>query len=132
MEKIRPMTDMALSPREQAERLNGMIGSASDQPKYPYGLCISLSHNELEKLGVDYEDWTVGDLFHLHAMAKITSISRRETEGEADCRVEMQIIALAGENEDEENKEYENDEGQAVNIKREMMRKATRSPYQEA
>ncbi len=129
MDKIKPMTDMALSPREQAERMNGMMSPSSDLPKYPYGLCISLSHNELEKLGVDYEDWDVGDLFHLHAMARITSISRTETEGDACCRVEMQIVALAGENEDEENEDYDDKEDKASKVKRQMNRKAYSSPY---
>ena len=84
--------------------------SAKDKPIYPYGLSICLTQNELEKLEVDYSDWQVGDLFHLMAMAKITSISEHETEGGKNCRVEMQIVALSGENEDLEGEESESEE----------------------
>jgi hypothetical protein len=108
MHKLENMVDMARTPRETDESPAESIESS--MPVYPYGLAISFGEDELEKLGVDYSDWSVGDHFHLHALAKITSISERETEGGNCCRVELQIVALSGENEEEENEEYEEKE----------------------
>jgi len=96
MERFPHMVDMARTAPEIQDAITPQV------PTYPYGLSIRLSHEELEKLGVDYSDWAVGDHFHLQAMAKITSISEHENEGGKNCCVEMQIIALAGEDEDTE------------------------------
>ena len=82
--------------------------ATSDADKYPYGLRITLGSDELEKLNVDHSDWSVGETFHLHAFAKVTSISSNETEGgEKRCCVTLQITHLAGESEDEEDEEYD-------------------------
>lgn len=81
----------------------------NDAPAYPYGLCISLCQDELDKLGIDFDDLCVGDIVHLHAMAMITSKSCSERQGgEPSERVEIQITHLAGvEDEDDENDEAE-------------------------
>jgi hypothetical protein len=98
------MVDMARSPEEAQETGPAM----PSQNKYPWGLCIRLCQDELEKLDVSHEDWEVGDMFHLHAFAKITSISSSDTEdGGKNCCVELQITALGAESEDEENEEAE-------------------------
>lgn len=122
------MVDMALTAEDRKNDypMGGCYPMAMDSAKYPYGLCISLTNKELEKLKVDHADWNVGDTFHLHALAKITSVSSREDDKGTDDRVELQIIALAGENEDEENVESES---KIKEFKKNMMRKATRSPY---
>lgn len=70
-------------------------------PRYPYGLCICLGNDELDKLGLD-SDCEVGDMLHLMAMAKVTSISKRETDKGDDCRIEMQITHLGLEDESQE------------------------------
>lgn len=97
------MVDMAMDNEEKAE----MMSPSLDAPKYPYGLSISLCERELEKLGVDENDLEVGDMLHLHALAKITSVSSQEYENGSHCRVELQICYLSGEDEDEENEEEE-------------------------
>ena len=80
--------------------------------KYPYGLRITLTHEELEKLDVDHTDWEMGETFHIHALAKVVSKSANEREGgEASCSVELQLTHLAGESEDAENKEEEHEDG---------------------
>lgn len=109
MEKLSHMVSMECEPPEPIEAASEGL-SAPAMPIYPYGLAISLTQDELEKLDVDYSEWGVGDLFHLHAMAKITSISESESTDGKRCRVEMQIIALAGEDEDSENQAYEDAE----------------------
>ena len=67
----------------------------------PPGLCICLTERELEKLDRD-SDLEVGDLVHLFAMAKVTSISKSDSGDGEKCRVEMGIIALAAESENDE------------------------------
>lgn len=96
------LKDMAHTPEdikeERAEQsYPAPVGMAS---KYPYGLCISLGEDELEKLGIMTEDGKlslpdVGDIVSLAAAAKVTSVTSREREdGECDCRVELQITHL--------------------------------------
>ncbi len=72
-----------------------------EMPIYPYGLCISLTHDELEKLDLD-ADCEIGDMVHLMAMAKVTSVSKNETTDGETCRIELQITDLSVEDEDEE------------------------------
>ena len=101
------LIDMAreAKPDEMASPL------AMSDNKYPYGLRIQLTHEELEKLDVDHSDWKVGETFHLHAFAKVVSISQDEREGgEKTCCVSMQITHLAGESEDSEDEEIDEKE----------------------
>lgn len=77
-----------------------------DKPDFPYGLRISLCEQELKKLKLDIpEAEHIGGLVHGHFMARVTSISTEQRDGEQCCRVELQIEDLAIESEDEENKE---------------------------
>ena len=107
------MIDMAKTPEQINKDLDDRLPMSErskasivdDLPKYPYGLCITIETEQLEKLGID-DDCEVGDMIHLCAMAKVTSISKREKEGgEGDVRIELQITHLASENEDEEGAE---------------------------
>lgn len=103
--KIPAMVDMALTP-SQEENENGGIGitPAIQRPRYPYGLSIYLTDAELDKLGMD-KDVGVGDMMHIHAMSKVTSVSMNDTEGGQTCRIELQITHMCGEDEDDEDTE---------------------------
>ena len=105
MEKMPQFVDMAREPQEPAEMENEIQENA---PVYPYGLCISLCKEEIDKLDLE-DDVEVGDMIHMHSLAKVTSVSKRDTVSGTDMRVELQIIAIACENEDEENEEAEDD-----------------------
>ena len=75
-----------------------------DKPDFPYGLRITLTDKELDKLDLDHADAEVGGLVHMFAMARITSVSENEMNGgEKCCRVELQIESLGIESEDAEN-----------------------------
>ena len=102
---IKPMIDMAKTEEEMEKDTSPIL--AGGQEKYPYGLRIYLTHDEIEKLGVDITDWQVGSIFHLFALAKVTSISQNETEDGANCNVSLQITHLSGESEDAENEEMD-------------------------
>ena len=108
MEHMKHMVDMAKSP---LEAVKDMMPSPDNASVYPYGLCIRLTQDELEKLDVDHADWQVGDIFHLHALGKVTSISSHEREGGNNCCVEIQLTHLSGESEDAENEEEESEDG---------------------
>jgi len=95
------MINMARSEEEDAPE-------TMEQPIYPYGLCICLTSDELEKLDLD-ADAEVGDMIHITAMAKVTSISKRATTEGEDCRIELQITDIGLENEEEEGDEEEID-----------------------
>jgi len=95
----RKMIDMR---RSLADKVEAMAPSAlSETADYPYGLCISLDHSDLEKLDLD-GDCEVGDMIHIWAMCRVTSCSSREVNGNPECRVELQITHLGVEDEDEE------------------------------
>ncbi len=107
------MVDMAHTPEDIKKEYAGnevmpaILGNAN---KYPYGLCISLGQDELEKLNME-ADCEVGDYIHLVAMAKVTSVSQREEmDGDKNCRIELQITHLGLENETEEAEEFEEKE----------------------
>ena len=101
------MTDMELDDEDQ---MDACVPVDCPKPKYPYGLRICLTESEMQKLGIEASDAFVGGIVHLHALAKITSVSCNEMEtgtGESveNSRIELQICAMAVESEDEENRE---------------------------
>ena len=103
MKVMPPMVDMKRTPAEaQAQQIE-----TATPPEYPYGLCISFGNEEMEKLGLD-DDVQVGDMLHMHCMAKVTSVSSHdhETSGK-HCRIELQITHIQAEDEEAENKEAE-------------------------
>lgn len=101
MEKIPPMVDLKLTEQGAEQE----YPSTPDKPVYPYGLCISLCENELDKLGYSADDFMVGDMLHLHCMANVTSVSKNETQHGVHSRIELQITHISAESEDEENEE---------------------------
>lgn len=108
MERIPPMVSMELTPEEIEASGMCLPVDAGDAPKYPYGLCISLTQVELAKLGLTDDDVEVGDMLYIHAMAKVTSISTTDTENNGPrTRIELQIVAMEGEDEDAENEAAE-------------------------
>lgn len=99
--KLKSMVDMALTEKEQEEVLE------PSPPKYPYGLCICLCQDELEKLGISEDEIERGDIIHFQALAKATSVTTHDTEYGSGCRAEFQIMFMSAEDEDEEAEEDE-------------------------
>lgn len=107
---IKHMVSMARN-KEQKEELAPSPADLYDPdnvPTYPYGLCISLCEEEMEKLDLD-DDVEPGDTIHLFCMAKVTSVSKRADEDKNCCRVELQITEIACENEGTEDAPTENE-----------------------
>lgn len=98
-----PMVSLELDDEDMLD-MDCPIGiPMPDRPKYPYGTQIVLGDKELEKLGCDVGDAFVGGMIHIHAMARVTSVSQNDTEGGKRSRVELQIEAMCVEGEDAEN-----------------------------
>lgn len=118
---MRKMVDMAKSPEEIKE--SSELPVMSEANKYPYGLCIRLTGEDLKKLDLD-DEVGVDDMLYGCFMAKATSVSKNDTGSGTKTTVEMQIVALGVESEDEENDEVDHEEE-----KRKLTRRAARPPY---
>lgn len=104
MPKMRTMVSMELDDEDKLDA--AMPIPMPNKPDYPYGLRICLTHKEFDKLGLDPSEAVVGGIFHLHGLARITSVSASDGEGGGpSCRVEAQIEDLDIESEDEENED---------------------------
>lgn len=102
MHKLNPMVSLEMTDEEKIDQI---LPIPMDRPDYPMGLRICLTDREMEKMGVDASDACVGGLIHLHAMARITSVSSDDRNGHKSCRIELQIEDMCVESEDEENEE---------------------------
>lgn len=99
MRKIRAMTDMRRTPAEKTDA----VPTPAEGQDYPWGLQIALTQDELDKLGLT-DEVEIGDMLHLHCMAKVTSVHKSASEASGkNCRVELQITHMTGEDEDSEN-----------------------------
>lgn len=101
------MIDMKKDAKEMMR--DTMPFGMGSQSEYPYGLSICLGNDELEKLGLDNE-CEVGDMIHLFALAKVTSLSKNDTGDGEKTRIELQITHLGCEDENEENEEVAGEE----------------------
>lgn len=109
---------MALVNMKQQPKREEMPGAIeADEPRYPYGLCISLGKDELEKLGITALP-KVGSEMMVTAKAVVKSTSAYDTQGEGqDMRVELQITDMDlgqtenAQNDNRANKLYGNTNG---------------------
>lgn len=101
-----PMIDMSLDDEDILDMNCPYPIPMSDRAKYPYGLRLCLTESEINKLKIDPSEAFVGGMVHIHAIARITSVSCDETEGGEKHRIEFQIEDMAiPESEDAENSE---------------------------
>lgn len=84
------MVDMKSKP--EVEESPGMV--EGDEPRYPYGLCLHLGKDELEKLGISALP-DVGTPVMVSAKAFVKATSAYETQGDGkSMSVELQITAM--------------------------------------
>ena len=83
------LVDMELHDEDQFDMPEKM--------RYPPGLRICLTHEEIDRLGLD-RGCKPGDYIHIQAFATVTAVNLSEDA----CRVELQIEKLAVEDELEE------------------------------
>lgn len=108
MAKLNPMVSMKRDEESIFDAMP-MTSPLVAKETFPYGLQITLTHDEMEKLELDPADAKVGGMIHLHALARITSISQNDMGGKKCCEVRLQIEDMCVESEDRENEE-EDDE----------------------
>lgn len=85
------MANMKMSREEAKEYSEPM---ATDAPEYPYGLCIDLNDDSLEKLGITSLP-AVGTVVTIQAKAIVTSTSSNSTQGgEQEMRASLQITDM--------------------------------------
>lgn len=110
MHTVAAMVDMAQSKEEIKDSYPAAVAESDKAgPIYPYGLCLRLTEKEIAKLNLD-EAPEIGDMIHIFAMAKVTSVSANATEGGENRSVELQITHMSVENEDEEDAESDAEE----------------------
>lgn len=87
------MKNMALTAEEAKEYMNP-VQSPGDGPKYPYGLCLCLDNDTLEKLGITTLP-EVGQVMELKALAIVTSVGmNQEQDGDKRQRADLQITDM--------------------------------------
>lgn len=100
---MQPMVSLELDDDDILDMACPIDIPMSNRPKFPYGTQIVLGDRELEKLGCDVGDAFVGGMIHIHAMARITSVSQNDTADGKKSRVELQLESMCVEGEDVEN-----------------------------
>ena len=111
MKHVAAMVDMAQSKEEVKESYPVAVAESDKAgPIYPYGLCLRLTEKEIGKLNLEDRP-EVGDMIHVFAMAKVTSVSQDASESGERRSVELQITQMAVESEDAENEEMDVEEG---------------------
>lgn len=108
-----PLVDMELDDEAKNDLsvpVAGMVAGMQEKlvPAYPWGLRLSLTEQELCKLGLDCSEIKAGDYIHLRAFARVKDVTTGSREhpvtgdSENTARVELQIEQLAAEDEDKE------------------------------
>lgn len=103
MRTIPPMVSMELDDEDQYDLMP--CGPAGDRPRFPYGLHISLTEKELEKMGFDPSSFMIGGVIHIHALARIDGINVNDSERGSTCSISAQIEDMDIESEDKENED---------------------------
>lgn len=100
MKMLPNFVDMAKSPEQIAEDSMPYDMQKHETNVYPYGLGICFGQQELDKLNLD-GDCEPGDMVHLSCIARVTSVSKNETNEGMKTRIEMQIERIAVEGEED-------------------------------
>ena len=87
------LVSMKVDKKDRDAKMEATI--ATESPAYPYGLCLTLDDDALEKLGLEADDFAVGKSMTLVANVDVTSVSSYESKG-TDAResVSLQITDL--------------------------------------
>ena len=85
--------DMKL-PKEKVRKSN-VVETSIDQPRYPYGLEVTLGNRALKKLGYGADDFGVGGSVQIAAICNVESVRSSDRTGrEPDESVGLQITDL--------------------------------------
>ena len=88
------MTNMKMSAKE-AKTMGGPVEAIQDQPKYPYGLRITLNDETLKKMGIK-DLPKAGEKMKIYAAVDVAESAANDTmDGGKSLRMELQITDLA-------------------------------------
>lgn len=87
--------------KTEEEKHRSHFGDIAEFDKYPCGLSITLTQDEINKLDLD-DNPDVGDIVHLCALAKVISVSKDDREHGCETRVSLQITHLGLEDGDDD------------------------------
>lgn len=88
------LISMERSKEEREEAKKRIDTMPADGPDYPWGLCLNLGREELEKLGVKNLP-AIGAEVKIQAVAKVVRVSQSASErGDESKGVELQITEL--------------------------------------
>ena len=113
------LVDLRLTKKERQEEVAEVMSPADMEPEYPYGLCLRLDTDELDKLGVTTLP-DAGTEIHIVAIGKVVRVSESASEDNRECGLEIQITQMeltpeaADPGEDYEGARAEKAESQAV------------------
>lgn len=85
------LKNMKMTPKEAKEQYEP---KSLDSPQYPYGLCLNLDNDSLEKLGIPIP--AVGQELSLTAKVEVTSVSQYDSKnGHKNSSISLQITDMA-------------------------------------
>ena len=87
------MKSMKMSPAEVKEYTEPSVALGS-APRYPYGLCINLDDDGIEKLGLVALP-EVGSTLMIQARVQVVAVRQNQRQDELDRNVELQITDMA-------------------------------------
>lgn len=83
------------SAKEKNLKASNAVQPADSQPEVPYGMHVTLHHEELKKLGMKHLP-KAGDKLHMRAHVHVARVSEsHESGGEKNRTVEMHIHKMA-------------------------------------
>lgn len=83
----------AKDKKDEAERCSAPC-AVSDQPDYPWGTCITLGEDELEKIGMSTLPMA-GALAVVEAQAVVKSVREETVDGKVVRSLELQLTDIA-------------------------------------
>lgn len=94
-ESVKPpkLIDMKLSASARRAYIEPAV-SSENAPQYPYGLCLRLEKDQLDKLGIKKLP-APGEEFHIRAVGKVDNVYMSQSSANRDDRsMSIQIVYL--------------------------------------
>lgn len=82
------------SDKDESENTGDAAVAGYNKPDYPYGLCLNLGQEQLDKLGIKTLP-AIGGEFHIKAVGEVTGGSKEAGEdGEASISIQITMLEL--------------------------------------
>lgn len=81
-----------VSLKFKPKKMNSVKQLEMPKEEYPYGTKVDLNSDVLKRLGIDLDDYSIGDKITVDAVAEVVSMSSSDSVyGEPSKRMELQI-----------------------------------------